>query len=314
VTASSVETRLPEVRGEFLPDEAYFRSRTEPFGRRSLFLRIGPLGVHLEGMSESQAVELENRFSAFVESCDIETASAGRIRIRVGPAGVDHFLRLREDGEPEIYRMGSRVEGGRLTLWSYEFAGWVDASRRLAQLSLVRDEGHLFERGLENFLRVVTASFVLDQGGLLLHAAGIVRGGRAYIFFGPSGSGKTTVTRLSPDDLVLSDDMTLLVPNRGRYEAAGIPFGMAHHRVSETSGSFPVASLNRLVQSREVRRERLGRARALAEVVSSLPFVTQRPTQATQAVEVAARALESMAVYRLHFRKDDTFWSVVEES
>src|SRR2546422_11646120 len=68
------------------------------------------------------------------------------------------------------------------------------------------------------------------------------------LFRSPSGSGKTTVTHLSPGDQVLSDDLTLVVRTRGRYEAAGIPFGMAHHRVPDTSGSFPIASLNRLVQ------------------------------------------------------------------
>ena len=109
-------------------------------------------------------------------------------------------------------------------------------------------------------------------------------------------------------------DLTLIVESGGAFHAAGIPFGLAHHRPPETNGSFPVASLNRLVQSREVRREPLRSARALAEVAGSLPFVMQDKTRAARAVDVAARALRSIPAYRLHFRKDDAFWGVVEES
>jgi hypothetical protein len=141
-----------------------------------------------------------------------------------------------------------------------------------------------------------------------------VRDGRAYVFFGPSGSGKTTVTHLSPGDQVLSDDLTLVVCNEGRFEAAGIPFGMAHHRVADSHASFPIASFNRLVQSGQVRRRRLQGARALGEIVGSLPFVMQDTLQAAQAMEAVGHALRSVPVHRLEFRKDSTFWQIVEET
>jgi len=115
----------------------------------------------------------------------------------------------------------------------------------------------LFDRGLENYLRTLTASLILDRGGLLVHSAAVVRGGRAYLFFGPSGSGKTTVTRLSPRDMVLSDDLALVLPAREGFVVAGIPFGMAHHHVPDTNDSFPLVALLRLVQSKDVLRQRL---------------------------------------------------------
>src|SRR5262249_55204742 len=157
----------------------------------------------------------------------------------------------------------------------------------------------------------LTASFVLELGGFLLHASGIVRNGRAYVFFGPSGSGKTTVTHLSPNDVVLSDDLTLVVRTCRGYEAAGIPFGMAHHTVPHTRESCPIASFNRLVQSQEVGREPITGARALAEVASCLPFVMQESEQADRAVGALALALGEIPVYRLQFRKESSFWNVV---
>jgi len=165
---------------------------------------------------------------------------------------------------------------------------------------------------VENFLRVLTASFILERGGLLMHASGVVRGGKAHLFFGPSGRGKTTVTLLSPDDVVLSDDLSLIIPNGDFFEATGIPFGMAHHRTPDTRDSFPIASLNSLAQSLEVSREPLTGARALAETVASLPFVMQETGQSQRALEVASRLLQVVPAYRLSFRKDPSFWAMVE--
>lgn len=309
VMSPGVETSPARAGGEFLPDEGYFTSAGEAFGRRSVTLSIGPLVIFIEGLSGRQAEALGPRYSPFV----VSGAGEPDVRVSLRRAGVDRFLQFRGGPGGETYRLESRLSGPRLTLWSYEFAGVIEAAARRAELALTEDRGPLFERGLENFLRILTASFILERGGFLLHAAGIVRAGKAYVFFGPSGSGKTTVTDLSPEDVVLSDDLTLVIRNGGRYEAAGIPFGLAHHRVPETRAAFPLASLNRLVQSPEVRREAMPGARAVAEVAGSLPFVMQETAQAAQAVDVVARALEVVPVWRLHFRKDGDFWNVVEE-
>ena len=67
---------------------------------------------------------------------------------------------------------------------------------------------------VEYFLRVIYALLVFQAGGLLFHAAGIVRDGQCYLFFGHSGSGKTTVARLSSTDLVLNDDLVVLIPRQ----------------------------------------------------------------------------------------------------
>ncbi len=309
VISSQVEVTTIESGADFAPGSDYFAGLHEAFGSTGVDLRIGPLRVRLAGLSVAQSEKARERFLPFV----IDVAGPPDLTIELKQAGVRGFLKTPDVGTPETYRLESRDLAGGRALWSYEFAGFIDAACRRSVLALVRPEGALFERGLENFLRVLTAQFVLDRGGFLLHASGVVRAGKAYVFFGPSGSGKTTVTHLSPGDRVLSDDLTLVVKNGGRYEAAGIPFGMAHHRVPDTAGSFPIVSFNRLVQSREVRRERLTGARAVAEVAASLPFVMQDCDQADRAVEAISSALRDLPAYRLHFRRDASFWEVVEE-
>ena len=294
---------------DFVPDDQYFRRPRSPFGGSALSLSIGPIRITLDGLSARQASWMSDRHAPFVSA----PVSTPHVSINLQRAGVDAFLKLPTSGTSEFYRMGRRTSGRRYFFWSYEFAGWIDSSSRRAQLALVREEGPIFERGLENFLRVITATFILDHGGFLLHGAGVVRVDRAYVFFGPSGVGKTTVTRFSPGDVILSDDLTLVVPRDGVFEATGIPFGMAHHRVPDTRESFPIVSMNRLVQSDDVRQERIRGARALGEVGSCLPFVMQDPKQAAKALQVVGEALRSLPVFRLHFRRDDQFWSVVQE-
>jgi hypothetical protein len=295
------------IRKDFNPDAEWFATRRPSFGPGALALRIGPMRFALEGLSQRQRDLLGAQYRPFLET----GPGASDLAIRLTRAGVDSFLTLKDAGS-EIYRMPTRLDGGARRWWSYEFAGTLEADRRHAELALVEEEGARFQRGSENFLRALTAGFILERGGLLLHGAAVVRRGRAYVFFGPSGSGKTTVTRLSPGDLVLSDDLTLLVREDGGFRAAGIPFGMAHHHVPDTNEAFPIAGLHRLVQSREVRRDRMIGAAAMAEMIASLPFVLDGEDPRIP-MEIAARLLGEVPLWRLHFRKDDAFWSVIEE-
>ena len=305
----AAEPAVPD--GDFVPGEEWFAAPREPFGPASIDLGVGPLRFRLEGLSERQADRLTTRFRPFV--AQRATAAVPDLVLGLRRAGRPRFLRL-PGGRHEIYRMDRRSRSDIRDAWSYEFAGRLSLSRRAADLALVEESGELFDRGLENYLRTLTASLILDRGGLLVHSAAVVRGGRAYLFFGPSGSGKTTVTRLSPRDTVLSDDLALVLPAREGFVVAGIPFGMAHHHVPDTNDSFPLVALLRLVQSKDVLRQRLEGARALAELSSCLPFCMQDRTEAARALENAGRLLEAVPAWRLLFREDEAFWKVIEET
>jgi hypothetical protein len=294
---------------DFVPDASWFAERREPFGAAVLRLEIGPLEFRLEGLSAGQAEKLALTYGPFLAEGGTDRPTS--LVVRFSRAGRQGFLVL-PGGRGEHYRMGRRNRDGRHDFWAYEFAATAEADYGRAELALVAAEGHEFDRGVENVLRLLTAHSVLRHGGLLLHGAGVVRGGAAHVFFGPSGAGKTTVTALSPDDLVLSDDLTLLLPDGNAYRASGHPFGMAHHRVPDTAASFPVAGLHRLVQSGDVRLERLGRAQALGEVASCLPFVMDGPASAARALDNAAALLSGVPAWRLLFRRDDAFWRAIE--
>ncbi len=98
---------------------------------------------------------------------------------------------------------------------------WVDErvrvshARFVAELDPVDRSGRLFRRSrwvgaLEVTLRTVLCSRLPFEGGLPLHAAGIVPDGRGIAFFGVSGAGKSTLAGLSPHP-VLSDELVAVV-------------------------------------------------------------------------------------------------------
>ncbi len=163
--------------------------------------------------------------------------------------------------------------------------------------------------GVDYFLRVVFALLSYKSGGLMIHAAGIVRNARAFLFFGHSGSGKTTVARNSGNDLVLSDDLIILMPEDTHWRAYGSPFTNPT-QIQPTQESAPVAALLRLVHSPKVYLEPLEGAAAVAELVSSVPVMNSSPAPP---LDRCRQILLSVPAYRLHLRPDPSFWSVIEE-
>ena len=119
--------------------------------------------------------------------------------------------------EPGLYVINSSFQAGELTFESYFEAGSVD---------MITGQGHVLmasNSSIENFLRVLYSWLCIYKDALLIHSAGVIKGGKAFVFFGPSRSGKTTMARLSLDHTVLSDDLVIIKKN-SIYSSAPFPF------------------------------------------------------------------------------------------
>jgi hypothetical protein len=290
--------------GDRLPD---WDAETARFGTRVVGLDVAGMRVRLAGLADAQAEWFAGRYGVFAaDGARGEPAIA--VEVRSGPA--EGFLQVDAAAAPEIYRLATEREGDRLRCWSYRFAGWFDGAAGRGVLMLCDASGRGFESSLENYLRVVYGTLALRRGGFLLHAAGIVRDGGAHLFFGPSGSGKTTTCRLSDGARILSDDLVLVLPG-GAPRAASIPFRGHVAELPPEQASFAVLGFYRLVQDQRVFLERLGPARAVGELTGSLPFVTERPENGGRILEVLGRAVETVPVFRLHFRREPSFWDAI---
>lgn len=298
---------------EYVPDLSFHRAiRYGASTDSSLTLTVGGISLALTGLTTAQAEALKQRYGIFCRS----VGGDPDILVRVGPARRAGFLRIRE--KDELHRIDSRWEGETLMACSYEWAGWLDQGQReggLALADIALEDDRAFDRSMENYLRVAFARLIIGRGGFLLHSAGLVRNGRAFLFFGPSGSGKTTVTRLSPEALILSDDLTMVVTgSEGDYRACSVPFRGLFAPAATTDATWPLAGFFRLVQDSSDRLVQVEGSRAVGELVGSLPFVMDRPDRpeiAGEAIDAVAAATRKVPVFRLHFRKDRTFWQVV---
>jgi len=293
--------------GEYHPGPEYFHRVSTPRGRDSLGFALSGFHLLFDGFSQEDSALLKARYGSFVSG----TSPADAGRIRIVEAEVPGFLKPRmEGGVPELYRLEQSWSGSRLTAYAYEFAGWFDFEERRGQLAIAPVGGDPVHRGVENFLRVVCAHAFLRQGGLLLHAAGVVRGDRAHLFFGPSGSGKTTVTLLSERQTILGDDLVLIRAASGAFEACAVPFRGLYREPPETDRAFPLAGLYRLVKDRDDFLAPLPPSRGAAELLGSLPFVMESG-EGARALGIAGRIVDATPVQRLHFRKSADFWRLI---
>ena len=199
------------------------------------------------------------------------------------------------------------------------FVTAVRGGDRCCELSLGltgESASDLFWLGIQVGLRLaMPAKRPLD---LLLHAAGIVRDGQAYVFVGPSGAGKSTVCRLSvgePGLTILHDDIVALSQTADGFRAWSTPFG------GEVAGSrsigAPLAAVFFLVQDESPSVSKVNGRRAMGLAMKQLvPPVACTGSglvlDHAESLKMLLSLVECVPCYRLHFRPDSSFWEYIE--
>ncbi len=163
---------------------------------------------------------------------------------------------------------------------------------------------------IENFLRILAAHCTLQQGGLILHSAGLVFDGQAYIFSGRSNAGKTTLTRKAYryGARVLSDDINLLLPGKEGYKAHAVPFTGEFGRTLEHSGgqdSYPVAGIILLRQGEKLAVQSVTTADAVAGLLAGCPFVNTDTVESDRLFDAVISLVTALPVIRLVCTRDD---------
>ena len=195
--------------------------------------------------------------------------------------------------------------GGVCTLAAPGFEGEVSAATGAAHL---RAHPEADPADIGYFLRVALAVQAFARGGMLFHTAGIVHRGQGYAFFGVSGSGKTTAAHFSAPDPVLNDDLVLLWPSETGWQMYATPFG-------KRRGEARIASLRallRLVKDSDVFIAPLSPGRALGELVANTPVLSADSLWLPEVLARWETLLNVVPVYALHFRRDATFWEVID--
>jgi len=198
-----------------------------------------------------------------------------------------------------------RVHGGVCTLAAPGFAGEVAAATGMVHL---RAHPQAEPADIGYFLRVVLAVQAFARGGMLFHTAGIVHRGQGYALFGVSGSGKTTAAHFSAPDAVLNDDLVLLWPATAGWQMYATPFGKRRG----DARLAPLRALLRLLKDSDVFLTPLSPGRALGELVANTPVLSADPLWLPEVLARWEGLLGAIPAYALHFRRDATFWEVID--
>ena len=164
-----------------------------------------------------------------------------------------------------------------------------------------------------NVLRVLYFYGFLDNTGLLLHASGLVRGNRAYVFPGVSDAGKTTIVRHSPGMPVLSDEV-VAVKLGGRNEvpeAFGTPFYGDWGRPGEKIHA-PIQGLYFPVKSTENRLEPLTPRETLTRLLPCIFSYTVFPARLEKLVDFGIHLAAQVPGFAFYFQPGATMWEALD--
>lgn len=195
---------------------------------------------------------------------------------------------------------------GKLASFGYEFEG---AALR-AFSSEVRFDGVKNQYALDSLLRVLLSWKLLEHQGFLLHAATVIRDGKAFVFTGRSGAGKSTVASLSPEGTVLTDEISLLRREHGVWRAYGTPF-WGDFKAAGSNSSAPVAGIFRLSQAAQNRVQSLRPMEVLRVLLPNVLFFSAEAEDNRQLLEILGKTVAEIPGYILSFRRDSTFWEVL---
>jgi len=258
-----------------------------------------PVVLDMACCQEHLVTRLRERYAAFLAPLQ-GGAAVIRLQQEEGPPFVPW--------QPGPWQIRTARHGRRVVFESHLEKGWVD---------LATGHGCLTLRGggdPENFLRVLYAWLCLDAGALLLHAAGVIRHGRGYVFCGPSGSGKTTVARLSPPHTVLSDDLVILKKDGRSLWVCGVPFRGDLPEAPRANAAAELAGVFLLAKADKHYLVPAPAPEAVARLAACVPFLMGQPAAAARVMDLCADLVAAVPVRWLHFRRDAGLWEVIDES
>ena len=164
---------------------------------------------------------------------------------------------------------------------------------------------------LDCVLRIVHTLLLARKGGFLLHSASAIRNGRAFLFAGDSGVGKTTISRLAPPDTtLLTDEVSYVYQEGGRYFAFGTPF-TGELGCSGKNVCAELATLYFLAKGLENKVEPLTPAEACAALLQNILCFAHNPEVIHAVFHSACKFVCEVPARRLTFTPDARVWEMI---
>jgi len=269
-------------------------------------LTIDTAGIPIEFAGDDVALfdALDELYSAY--TCD--KAADWRINVTVSRSpdtsvldehGIRHTL-----NEPD-----------RLWVRDSDACGEIMLDERAGSIQVSADSP---ARAFGGFFRHFHNRVAIDNGRTLVHAAGVIRDERAYLFAGPSGAGKSTVTRILDDLGIIHDDHVIIDTAGERPTVTTLPYMGNKGFVHLESSAYPVERIFFLHQDERAFLAPISPADALARVLT-LPMEwlgagrTRESVQRTRIVMKRCRELVlGASCHEMHFTLSELPQGVTE--
>ncbi len=159
--------------------------------------------------------------------------------------------------------------------------------------------------------------FLAGRKGIMVHAAGVVKGGKAAIFPGASGAGKSTFSQLlakAGTGRLLSDERLIVREIDGILRAFGTPWagtaGIARN------GSAPLAGIYFLKHGQGNEMRKLDNAEALEKMLPLVSIPWYDPDTVSSIITFIKRLVAKVPAYEMSFTPGPTavdhFWKFLK--
>jgi len=288
------------------PSRDSYRNLAERGDAAPLSLDLGGWIYRFHGMDETLRRDLETRYKAF-----LAPDAPGAFEVEVLDGKADQFIPVPESAAQTSHPLSLIWEGPALLLRSYGFIGWIAPDEGRGQIALARGGFEKQPWCVENFLRAGLAWRALAEGGMLFHAASLIRQDVAFLFLGASGSGKSTLASISKEGRVVSDDLTLVRKMPEGYRVSGTPFRGTYAGGVPVKGFFPIAGVYRILKAEHDRVQECPAKEALAILLANCPFVVDHLATRPEILDRLGSFQAAHPLAYLHFTLQGDFWSVL---
>ena len=253
---------------------------------------------------------------------DLRRSVSGRFAGFEGPGGLEgdgaaEPLRLSVEmtesaGDASLRDLSVRCDGGVVHAARSDLDGEFDTEAGCGALRIYPTDYP--DVSLEAFLRFAVSVWALKHGGMLVHGAGVVTGGRGYAFIGKSGAGKSTLSKLalSRGLTLLTDEIALLRRVNGRWWIAGTPFS---GEVTEAAspGPAPLAAVTLIRKSADMKVGRPRRGSEMRQLMRNILMFGAPAPLMSNLLHSALLLLSEVGLKTMHFRPEPGVWELIDD-
>lgn len=164
---------------------------------------------------------------------------------------------------------------------------------------------------LSNFIRIIYSLILLEEPGFLVHASSLIKNGKGYLFPGKSGAGKTTITRLSPNATLLTDEVSLVKMVNGKFNIFGTPF-WGELAIGGENVNVPLEATYFPSKAKENHINNLSPSQALQRLLPNVLFFIDSPEYKVKLFNLCNDFITTIPAKELHFLPEPTFWRMID--